>query len=274
MWTTLAAELVICGVAILTGAWLMRTHALAHQVMNLNVNVPNEVKDVIDKLPANQKPVFNFQIQVGTRRPAVPGELTYVYESLLRARRNRHDGPARPVRTAEQPETHGHGRGLSYGACGHLPRRDLALWRWIDLPLILWFLVAAGRTAFAKSTPMPLIPPSRINGFLPSLTRADGILTMGCYVGLVLLVPLLTSQEIGWLLRTVVVIGAGISVLAIAQARGKTKWALAGGVPDGTVFQGRAWGTLANPIFLGGFLTLCFPLSLVLREWWALLPCA
>jgi hypothetical protein len=128
--------------------------------------------------------------------------------------------------------------------------------------LLALFVAACVSTILAR--------PRRLLTIIPSAQRADGLLTLTMYLSIAFLVSRFTSIGRDILTYGLICAGTIVSIIGIFQARGKP-WFMPAGMKT-PQYQGRAWGTLGNPVFLGGYLCLILPLTIMYgvlnRTWW------
>lgn len=125
------------------------------------------------------------------------------------------------------------------------------------------FLVAASLATLVSVDPFV--------SFFPSSLRGDGLLVYVAYIIMALAAARLTRTEVHALVTTILASGGLIGGIAVAQYYGVdvTRW-----MENEHLSFGRSWGTLGNPIFLGGYASLLLPVGVVLascavgRKWW------
>lgn len=99
-----------------------------------------------------------------------------------------------------------------------------------------------------------------LRGLLPSYERADGLITLASWLAIALLAARATLAERRRVLHAALWTGAGVSVLAVLQYFGLD---LTARLSAPFHYAGRAWGTMANPDLLGGYLVLLLPMSVL-----------
>ncbi|HKX16999.1 MAG TPA: O-antigen ligase family protein [bacterium] len=98
--------------------------------------------------------------------------------------------------------------------------------------------------------------------FFPNVTRGEGLLDYLVYVPMALAAARLTLPEVRELLGVLLGVSALIGGIGTAQYYGLDATVWIGG--RGFFYGARSWGTLANPDFLGGYVTLALPIGLAL----------
>ena len=124
----------------------------------------------------------------------------------------------------------------------------------LDAPALALLLIASLATLLAIN---PLV------SYIPSTSRGDGLLVYLAYLGAAVMTARLSRTDISILLTALLAGGALIGSVAILQYYGLDATHL---FRNRALVFGRSWGTLDNPIFLGGYLCLVFPLSLALTS--------
>ncbi len=122
----------------------------------------------------------------------------------------------------------------------------------LDLPVVGFLLACTLATVGSVN---PFI------SFFPSVSRGDGLLIYIAYGAVGVMAARLTRKEISTLIVFLLVAGVFIGTIAMLQYYGLDATHL---FRNRILPFGRSWGTLGNPIFLGGYLSLVFPLALVL----------
>ncbi len=131
----------------------------------------------------------------------------------------------------------------------------------LDAPALTFLGIASLATVFSVNPLLSLIP---------SILRGDGLLVYIAYVALALAAARLRRGEALALLTFILAGGALIAAVAVAQYYGVYPTRHLG---DGRIMA-RSWGTLGNPIFMGGYVSLVLPIGLALaaqaakRTWW------
>jgi len=129
-------------------------------------------------------------------------------------------------------------------------------WSWSHIPILAFLAAAAASTAFSKAR--------KQNVVLPSVMRSDGLLTQALYVALALLASQLAPADRETVVRGMVWAAGFVGIVAFWQSYGAAQWALPAGAPSEMMRTDiRACGTLANPLFLGGYCALMLPLVAV-----------
>jgi len=135
----------------------------------------------------------------------------------------------------------------------------------LDVPALTFLLLATLATVFSANFKV---------SFFPTSIRGEGLPVYAAYVGTALAVARFTPREIRIVLYGVFATGTLMCVLAIGQYYLVPLALWIGGV--GLQFGPRGWGTLANPILLGGYLCLVLPVAIAVAvgtrgpRWWAL----
>ncbi len=122
----------------------------------------------------------------------------------------------------------------------------------LDVPVIA-FLLASSFATLGSTSPFL--------SYFPSLSRGDGLLVYFAYGAVALMAARLDRTEVSALVCSLVLAGVVISAVALLQYYGFDATHV---FRDKVLPFDRSWGTLANPIFLGGYLSLVFPLALTL----------
>ena len=152
----------------------------------------------------------------------------------------------------------------------------------LDLPVGAFLLAGVLATIWSVNP---------FTSFFPSTSRGEGLLTYAIYLALTLAAARLTQREAAIVLAALVVAGALVGVIAMGQYFGVDLVARAGYAPityeqfygllapaaPGAVpalYGPRSYGTLGNPVFLGGYVVLVLPLTVGLaatsdRRWWS-----
>ena len=127
-------------------------------------------------------------------------------------------------------------------------------WTWTQIPLLA-FLGAGILTTLIVKVRKPLI-------VLPSVTRSDGLFTQALYVGLALFASQLVSPDREIVIEGLLLGALWVTVVAYWQSFGKAQWALPAGATSAMMdTRVRSCGTLANPLFLGGYTALLLPIA-------------
>ena len=122
----------------------------------------------------------------------------------------------------------------------------------LDVPIVAFLLVSSFATLGSTS---PFL------SYFPSLSRGDGLLVYFAYGAVALMAARLDRTEVSALICSLVMAGVVIGAVALLQYYGFDATHV---FRDKVLPFDRSWGTLANPIFLGGYLSLVFPLALTL----------
>lgn len=149
----------------------------------------------------------------------------------------------------------------------------------LDLPALTLLGAAILATVFS-------VDPSL--SFFPSNSRGEGLLIYVAYIPLALAAARLPRRYINAVLMAIVISGSLIGVIAVGQYYGVDAHAWVGlrtltvnefyrltSTPGGSFsFATRSYGTLGNPVFLGGYAALLLPVIVTLavqgkaRWWW------
>ncbi len=135
----------------------------------------------------------------------------------------------------------------------------------IDVPAVTFLLFCTLATVFSANFKVSLIP---------NAIRGEGLPIYAAYVGTALAAARFTSREVRIVLSWIFATGTATCILAIGQYYLLPPALWIGGV--GLQFGARGWGTLANPILLGGYLCLVLPLAIAVAvgirgaRWWVL----
>lgn len=132
----------------------------------------------------------------------------------------------------------------------------------LDAPAATFLVVASLAT---------LVSVDPFVSFFPSSLRGDGLLVYVVYIIMGLAAARLSRTEVHALVTTILASGGLIGGIAVAQYYGLdvTRW-----TENEHLSFGRSWGTLGNPIFLGGYVSVLLPVGVVLaahaagRKWW------
>jgi len=133
----------------------------------------------------------------------------------------------------------------------------------LDVPALTFLAVCAFATVFSVN---PFV------SFVPNPIRGEGLPIYVAYVAVALTATQFTVREIRTFVNLLLTCAAVTSLIAVGQYYGLSLARWAGWV--GLEFGPRGWGTLANPILLGGYLCLVLPLAIVVavgtpgRRWW------
>jgi len=122
----------------------------------------------------------------------------------------------------------------------------------LDVPIVAFLLVCSLATLTSSH---PFL------SYFPSVSRGDGLLVYLAYGAIALMAARLAREEVPALLFSLLIAGVVISAVAILQYYGFDATHV---FRDKVLPFDRSWGTLANPIFLGGYVSLMLPLALTL----------
>ena len=123
----------------------------------------------------------------------------------------------------------------------------------LDAPALAFLGIAALSTILAVNP--------RVS-FLPNVTRGEGLLDYLVFVPMALAAARLSLPEARELLGVLLSVAALIGAIGAGQYYGIDAAVWIGG--RGFFYGTRSWGTLANPDFLGGYITLALPIGLAL----------
>ena len=150
----------------------------------------------------------------------------------------------------------------------------------LDLPVGAFLLAGVLATIWSVNP---------FTSFFPSTSRGEGLLTSAIYLALALAAARLTRREVDIVVTAILIGGALVGVIAMGQYFGVDLVARAGYGPAtyeqyyGLVapaspgaapplYGVRSYGTLGNPVFLGGYMVLLLPLAIGAaasgRRWW------
>lgn len=126
-------------------------------------------------------------------------------------------------------------------------------WTPLDAPALAFLSVAALSTIFAANPRVSL---------LPNVTRGEGLLDYLVFIPMALAAARLSLPEGRELLAVLLGVAGLIGAVGLGQYYGIDGAVWIGG--RGFSYGTRSWGTLANPDFLGGYVTLALPIGLAL----------
>lgn len=126
-------------------------------------------------------------------------------------------------------------------------------WTPLDAPALAFLGLAVLSTIFAVNP--------RVS-FFPNVTRGEGLLDYLVYVPMALAAAQLSLPEAREFLTVLLGASALIGAIGTAQYYGVDVTVWMGG--RGFFYGTRSWGTLANPDFMGGYVTLALPIGLAL----------
>lgn len=126
-------------------------------------------------------------------------------------------------------------------------------WTPLDAPALAFLSIAVLSTIFAVNP--------RVS-FLPNVIRGEGLLDYLVFVPMALAAARLSLSEARELLAVLLGVSALIGGIGTAQYYGLDATVWMGG--RGFFYGTRSWSTLANPDFLGGYVTLTLPIGLAL----------
>ncbi len=152
----------------------------------------------------------------------------------------------------------------------------------LDLPVVAFLLASILATIWSVNP---------FASFFPSTSRGEGLLTYAIYLALALAAARLNRREAEIVVTALVIGGALVGAIALGQYFGVDLVARAGYAPTTyeqyygfaaptspgdvpALYGPRSYGTLGNPVFLGGYVTLLLPLAIGLaaatagRRWW------
>lgn len=154
----------------------------------------------------------------------------------------------------------------------------------LDLPALAFLLVGVLATVLSANP---------FKSFFPSTSRGEGLVMYAAYVIIALAAARLDRRQIGVVVTAVLISGSIIGAIALGQYYGVDVPFRAGfrpvtsaqyyglnvrispGLRVPNLFGRRSYGTLGNPIFLGGAMSLLLPVGVALavqvrgRRWWA-----
>lgn len=133
----------------------------------------------------------------------------------------------------------------------------------LDPPVLAFLAVAVLSTAFAVNPRVSL---------LPNVSRGEGLLDYIVYLPMALAAARLSRTEVREILAVLLGAGTLIGAAAVGQYYGVdvTTWIGSRGLNYGM----HSWGTLSNPDFLGGYVSLVLPIGVAMaagatarRQW-------
>jgi len=133
----------------------------------------------------------------------------------------------------------------------------------LDVPALAFLAFAALATVFSVN---PFV------SFVPNPIRGNGLPIYVAYVAVALTAARFTVREVRTFVNVLLACAVVTSLIAVGQYYGLSLARWVGWV--GLDFGPRGWGTLANPVLLGGYLCLVLPLAVVVavgtpgRRWW------
>jgi O-antigen ligase len=129
-------------------------------------------------------------------------------------------------------------------------------WKWtpLDAPMLAWCVVSVVAAFQARNPWLSIVPNQR---------RADGTATQLALAMTALGAARLTPDGRTWMLDAVIAVAVIIATISLAQVAA-AKWALWVGMMPGMLWHtvGRGWGTMVNPVWLGGYMCLVLPVVL------------
>ena len=135
----------------------------------------------------------------------------------------------------------------------------------LDAPATAFLVLAVLATVFGADP--------RVSFLDPNFARGEGLLDYFVYVPMALAAARVSRLEVREILAVLLGAGGLIGAVAIGQYYGAdvTPWIGSRGLYYGF----RSWGTLANPVFLGGYAGLLLPIGVAMaacaserRQWW------